>query len=79
VAHGPIRGRRKPPSTIDAEDELAALPYLVLASPDLDQMAEMERRARLAYDQGAEDGSREAKGAPMTPEVQEPVIERFPG
>ena len=73
----------KPPDTItgQGEDELAALTYLALKLRELDRadrMADMERRARLAYYRGAQDGSFEATGAPMTSEVQDRVIERYP-
>ena len=38
--------------------------------PLQDVMAELERRARLAYYRGAQDASREATGGPMSAEVQ---------
>jgi hypothetical protein len=83
AAHGPVRGRRKPPESIDAEgeDELAALTYLAIKLRELDRadrMAQIERRARLAYYRGAQDASRAATGEPMSAELQARVIERFP-
>jgi hypothetical protein len=78
-ARDEARRRLEPPETIavEGEDELAAFTELVLALPEYNrpgQMAALERRMRLAYYRGAEEGSQRVLGRPLTAHEQRRVI-----
>ena len=87
AARGPNNGNRlKPPQIVagegEGEDELHALTELVLALREMNRpgrMAELERRMRLAYCQGAEERSRRQVGRGMTEEEIEGVGRAYPG
>jgi hypothetical protein len=84
TAIGPkVGGRRGPPPeclTVDGLEELTALIELVLKLRELGRagrMAELERRARVAYVAGAEEHSRRVLGRPLTTDETKRIAERF--
>lgn len=83
VARGPNTGNRlRPPQTIagEGEDELHALTELALALRAFNrqgQLADIERRARIAYLAGAEEWSHSALGRGLRVEELHGVIERY--
>jgi len=84
VARGPNSGiRTRSPATISGqgEEEIAALTELVLALRELNrpgQMADLERRARLAYLSGAEEQSQADHDRGLTESELERVVRRYP-
>jgi hypothetical protein len=81
AAIGPLTGKRGvPPDHVEAqgEDETAALTYLATAlheRHEAGRLAELRRRARLAYLSGAEERSTADAGRGLTSAEQERVIE----
>src|SRR3954447_17500067 len=77
--------RRKPPQTVrgTGDSETAALRALDdrlrgVPQPNGSRMAELERRIRRAYLDGAESWSRENAGRGLTEDELEGVVRRFP-
>jgi hypothetical protein len=77
-------GRLRPPETLTSrgEDELAAMAEqrsLLDERRRAEKLAEIDRRGRAAFLEGAEEQSRDVQGRPLTSREQRRVIRRYPG
>jgi hypothetical protein len=84
TARRPHPGRGKAPETITGtgDDELAAMADLRTLLDERrrpEQAAELDRRGRLAYLEGAEERSQTAEGRPLTADELARVTRRYPG
>ena len=83
TARGRHPGRGKAPETITGtgEDELAAMIDLRIRLDErrrAEKVAEIERRGRAAFLEGAEERSRAVEGRPLTADELERVTKRYP-
>ena len=83
TARGPHPGRGKYPETITGtgEDELAAMTDLAIRLDErrrADKLAEIDRRGRAAFLEGAVAHSQAAEGRPLTAAELERVTRRYP-
>lgn len=83
TARGPHPGRGKAPETLrgTGEDELTAMTDLRIQLDerhDDDKLAEIERRGRAAFLEGAEARSEAVEGLPLTTAELERVTKRYP-
>ena len=83
TARGPHPGRGKMPETITGtgEDELAAMIDLRIRLDERrrdEKLAEIDRRGRAAFLEGAEERSRTFEGRPLTAYELERVTKRYP-
>ena len=83
TARGPHPGRGKYPETITGtgEDELAAMIDLRIRLDDRqrdDKLADIDRRGRAAFLDGAEERSGAVEGRPLTADELERVTKRYP-
>ena len=84
TARGPHPGRGKFPETITGTglDELTAMIDLRIRLDQrrrAEELAEIDRRGRAAFLEGAEQRSQAAEGRPLTADELEPVTRRYPG
>ena len=84
TARGRHPGRARSPERITGigYDELSAMIDLRIRLEERrrpDQLAEIDRRGRVAFSEGAEERSRTVEGRPLTAYELERVTKRYPG